>query len=83
MTDLRPSLKPADVAAVLAITTEQSLHLIHTGRIRAVNVSPPGSKRPRYRVPADALDDFLRGVQPQQSKPARRPRAKLRTRFYT
>lgn len=82
MRDLRPALTPADVAAALTITTEQSLALIHSGRIRAVNVSPPGSKRPRYRVPADALDEFLRGVTPQPSKPARRTRRAARVSFY-
>lgn len=78
-------LKPSELAALLSVTDETALHLIRTGRIRAVQISPPGSKRPRFRVPADAVDEFLRGVQPQPScEPQRRKRGqRIKHKFYT
>lgn len=29
--------------------------LIHAGQLRAFQISPPGAKRPSYRIPADAV----------------------------
>ena len=68
------------VAAHLGISRETVAALIRSGQLAAINVSlSPSSRRPRYRVTEQALEDFeaQRSVQ-QQRRPAQR-----RTTSYT
>jgi hypothetical protein len=47
--------------------------LIHAGQLRAFQISPPGAKRPSYRIPADAVVQYeSRQVSETPAKPKRR-----------
>ena len=48
-----------DVGERLKIKVDGVLELIHAGLLSASDVSRPGSQRPRWRISADALDQFL------------------------
>lgn len=68
---------PAEVAALLRMSVEKVIGLIHSRRLAAVNVSL-GRKQPRWRVSPEAVKAFLRGrepVAPDHPPPARRKRA--------
>ena len=54
----RRLLTPGEVAEYLQVSPEQVRTLIRKGQIAACNVGA-GSKRPLYRIPLQALDDFL------------------------
>lgn len=67
------ALTPAAVAAELGIKTDGVYRLISDGRLRAVNLSPAGSRRPTWRIPRAALEAFLNGgVQPDVDRKRRR-----------
>jgi hypothetical protein len=51
-------LTTADVAERLAVDVECVLALIAAGTLTAIDVRRPGSKRPRWRITAEALADF-------------------------
>ncbi len=51
-------LTPGEAAEQLKVTPEQIRSLIRKGRLSAVNVGA-GKKRPLYRIPPQALQDFL------------------------
>jgi len=51
-------LTPKEVSSRLKVTPEQVRSLIRHGRMSAVDVGT-GVKRPLYRIPERALDDFL------------------------
>lgn len=55
-----PMLTPSAVAERLGVSINKVHAWIVSGELRAVNVASAGSKRPRYRVAPDALDDLLR-----------------------
>lgn len=71
-------LTPPVAAKQLGVTPERIIAWIKSGRLRAVNLSD-GVVRPRYRVSADDLADFLRTreVAPA-TKTERRPRRKYK-----
>lgn len=47
-------LSPPQFARILHSTPERVICLIHDGKLPAINIATPGSKRPRYRIdPAD------------------------------
>ena len=52
------ALTPGQVADHWNCAIETVLRLIRSGRLRAFSLSPPGSKRPRWRVSPDALVEF-------------------------
>lgn len=66
-------LTPPEIAKLLRCRESKVLGWIRSGRLAAVNLSE--SRRPRYRIGRQALDDFLvgRAVSPE-SKPTRRSR---------
>jgi len=61
---------PGEAAERLKVSTEQVRTLIRHGRLAAINVGT-GPKRPLYRIPAQALQDFLSSR--HQPGPAVRP----------
>jgi hypothetical protein len=66
---------PADLAKRWQCSPDAVLTLIRSRRLAAFSVSPPSSKRPRYRVTAQALADYEAGHQPcAPAKPATRQR---------
>jgi excisionase family DNA binding protein len=71
-------LTTTDVAEELSVTTDQVVALIRVGRLRAVNVGI--GRKPRWRIDAEALDQFIEAqtapVPP--SEPAPRKRKKSR-----
>lgn len=67
-------LTPDEVAAKLRVTPEQVRSLIRKGILQAINVSA-GGKRPLYRIPPEALRDFVnRGCNPAEPVSKRRTR---------
>lgn len=60
-------MRPADIAADLGCTVEHVHDLIRQGELRAVNIGT--ARRPYYRVPRAAYEDFLRRrtVRPEAS----------------
>jgi len=66
-------LRPEDVALRLKITPEQVRALIREHELNAVNVSV-GSKRPRYRITSQAVEDFISSR--STHRPARRKRVR-------
>jgi len=72
--DPRPAfLTPPEIARSLRVSETKVAAWIRSGRLRAYNVSE--SARPKYRIRADDLDDFLqaRAVTPPPV-PVRRTR---------
>ncbi len=67
-------LRVRDVAAQLRIKADGVLVLIHAGQLAASNVAMPGSRRPRWRISAEALADFLAARQSQGPTPRARRR---------
>lgn len=74
----RPSYHaPAEVGERFGISTSAVLSLIRSGALPAVNVSPPGTRRPRYRISESDIAEFLerRAVRPPAAPARRRKRA--------
>lgn len=65
------------VAARLAVTDEQVLALIHSGRLRAVNVSV--GRKPRWRIDPADLDLFLSAHVAGRRSATSKPRKKRLT----
>jgi hypothetical protein len=70
----RLSWTPPEIAARWRVSEDKILNLIRTGRLRAFDVASPGSTRPRWRVPLDALLAFEAGRTPAASAPKKRKR---------
>ena len=69
------------VAAYLGISRETVAALIRSGQLAAINVSlSPSSRRPRYRVTEQALEDFEAKRSVERSATQRRSQ---RTTSYT
>ena len=69
------------VAAHLGISRETVAALIRSGQLAAINVSlSPSSRRPRYRVTEQALEDFEAKRSVERSATQRRSQ---RTTSYT
>lgn len=62
----------AEVAERLKVSTDAVRALIHTGKLTASNVGS-GTRRPRWRIAAEALDRFL-AAQAAPRCATRRPR---------
>lgn len=78
---------PKSLAERWSSTAEHVLGLIHAGQLEAFSISPPGSKRPRFRISAEAAASFerQRSNRPQPaSQPTRAKRAqRSKVRFYS
>jgi excisionase family DNA binding protein len=64
-----------EIAKLLGVTEHTVLGWIHNGELRAINVGrTPHGKKPRWRVSAEALDEFerLRNATPQPTVASRR-----------
>jgi len=72
--DPRPAfLTPPEIARSLRVSETKVAAWIRSGRLRAYNVSE--SARPKYRIRADDLDEFLAGrVATPPTAPVRRER---------
>lgn len=80
------SYKPLTLAERWHCSAEHVLTLIHSGRLAAFSLSKPGSKRPRYRISAEAVAAYESGQQPASKvttkQPQRRKLPKV-TAFYS
>jgi len=72
MTDRALSVR--EVSELLGIRTHGVLSLIHSGELRAVDVSLKQGGRPRWRILPDDLDGFLLRRTHQVPAPRRRKR---------
>jgi excisionase family DNA binding protein len=79
------SFKPSEAAEIMSVSVETALDMIHRKQLAAFSVSPPGSKRPRYRITEDTLEAFMRSAaqQPLVTPARRRKPRKHRVKFYT
>ena len=71
--DALVTVTPPTAARILLVSPESVIHLIETGQLRGSNIGQ-GTKRPRYRIRVDAIEDFLaeREVRPRVRAPRRR-----------
>jgi excisionase family DNA binding protein len=53
-------LTPPQLAKQLGVQAEKVLGWIRAGELRAVNVAERASRRPRWRISAEAFEEFLR-----------------------
>ena len=51
-------LTPTQLAEQWLTTAETVIAHIKVGRLRAFTLSPPGSRRPRWRIPMEAISEF-------------------------
>ncbi|WP_410000387.1 helix-turn-helix domain-containing protein [Planctomyces sp. SH-PL14] len=72
------AFSPTELAARWNCTPETILAMIRRGTLRAFTLSPPGCKRPRWRVSRAAVEDYEAG--PVQVKPPEQPRPSRRSR---
>jgi hypothetical protein len=70
----RLSWTPPEIAARWRVSEDKIHALIRAGRLRAFDVASPGSTRPRWRVPLDALLAFEAGRSPETAAPKKRRR---------
>lgn len=66
---------PAQLAERLQTTAETVIGHIRAGRLGAFSLSPPGCKRPRYRITPDAVTEF---EESQQVRPPAKPTPRRR-----
>jgi excisionase family DNA binding protein len=59
MRDLLRSYSLTQIAATMAVKYETALAWIHTGEIRAIDVTARRGQRPRWRIMEDDLQAFL------------------------
>lgn len=70
---------PPKVAERWSCKPETVRALLETGQLRGFKISPPGTKRPRWRVTLDAVIEYEAGSQP--TTPSSPPRRKRRREF--
>jgi excisionase family DNA binding protein len=80
----RRYLTPGDVAEDIGVDLRQVLRWIKAGELRAVNVVGRVGKRPRWRIAATDLEQFLdrRSASPAPATPRRRRRDPQVTEFF-
>ncbi len=67
------TFNPQSLAKRWNTSAESVLNLIRTKKLRAFTLSPAGSKRPRWKVSADAVAEFEAGqTTTSVAKPQRR-----------
>jgi hypothetical protein len=62
---------PPERAKEIRVDAKKIIAEIEAGRLEAINVAAPGSRRPRYRISETAWQEFLHQ---RQVKPLRRRR---------
>ena len=78
---LPPTYSPPAIAKRLGCKPEKILGWIRSGRLRAMNTSA-GSKRPRYRITAEALAQFEQSLLVAPPKRPARRRATKKRRYF-
>jgi excisionase family DNA binding protein len=73
MPDTLALLTVKQVAERLQLSDDAITGLIARKAIRAIDVSTPGSRKPRWRIKPEALDDFL-ATRTNTPTPAKSPR---------
>jgi hypothetical protein len=75
---------PPQLAEELGADPAKIIIEIRAGRLAAIDLATPGSKRPRYRISPEAIEAFLasRQVRPPVPKPPRRRRMATATKEY-
>ncbi len=66
----------AEVATILAVSVNQVVALINAGKLQAIDVST--GKKPRWRIPTDALDAFVEQRKHRVAPPQSHRRCKKR-----
>ena len=77
-------LTPPELAQRWRTTPERVIAHIRAGRLHAFSTSPPGSRRPRWKIPPDAIVEFelpQAARPPTKPVPRRRPAGNV-TEFY-
>lgn len=74
-------MTPPEVAERLGVSPERVIGWIRGGKLRASNLSD-GSKRPRFRISPDALDDFLRSREVLPSAPPAPKQRRRASKWY-
>lgn len=67
---------PPQVAERWGVKPESVIALIRRGSLPAFTVSPPTSRRPRWKITEAAVADFENGRQEPQAATTKRPRRK-------
>lgn len=67
----------ATIADSLAVKEEKVLYWINAGELGAIDVSERRASRPRWRIPATALESFLAAR--STTPPSKAPRRKKQT----
>lgn len=80
-TDTRQYLTPPAIAKQLHVDVARVRAWIRRGELRAVDLSEPGTTRPRFRVAPQWLDEFL-GGKSVVAPPKRRRKRKDDFRYY-
>ncbi|REJ82669.1 MAG: DNA-binding protein [Planctomycetota bacterium] len=77
-------LTPPELAAEWRCKSERVLELIRSGELRAFTLSRPGSRRPRWRIPRDAVAEYeaTHGPSPPRRPRQRRKRTEDVVEFY-
>lgn len=83
-----PHYTPGSLSERWVSTADHVLALIHAGELDAYSISPPGSKRPRYRISPESVAEYerLHSNRPQPAAATatkQRRRARPRVAFYT
>ncbi|MBN2292341.1 MAG: helix-turn-helix domain-containing protein [Pirellulales bacterium] len=81
MTTSTRYLTPPAIAKILGVTPERVICWIKSGKLRAFNLSE-GTKRPRYRVAPDDLEDCLRACEVEATPRPRRRKQQKRYEYY-
>lgn len=73
---------PPEVAALLRVRGDKPLHWIATGELVAVNLAENPNGRPRWKISAEALADFLKRRQSQPPPKVTRQRKRKARKSY-
>jgi hypothetical protein len=68
----RRALTPKELAARWGTKPDAVLRMIHAGKLRAFTLSPDGCKRPRWKIPLDAVVEFENRIEAPPEKPQRK-----------
>ena len=80
------TFSPKEIAEMLGVSVDKVVgHWIASGELSAINVATEAGMRPRFRVPAAALDEFVASrttVQTPQPTPQRRRKKNPQSKQY-
>lgn len=57
-TQIQADLKVSDIVTICRVSKNTVHDWIRAGTLKACNVAKPGSKRPSYRIPHQAFEEF-------------------------